>query len=518
MNKIARPNCTGLLVKLQKVSLAQARTKLRSIFGADVRVEILTPNLTWYKVVSTAVPPAPGAGFDLAAEVRRRPGILDAEPALSGTPMILDEFDAQDPRARSAGELPDPSTKGKYFWHLGQVKAKDAWQRFGVQGEGMRVAHLDTGYTRHPELLDGAGVRADLGYNFEEKLADPTEPLGTIDQGHGTATASVLIGQPGKQHQIPELNAYVEGIAPRAELVPVRVDKNVWFISSENDVKGIAHALLPGVNVDVISMSRGGLDSEALHDAVRLAVSQGVIVVAAASNCNVSCRVWAPGQYPEVVCAAGSTFARTPWSSSSRGREVAIGAPAHSVYRARTQKKQNDYYYWVKRSSGTSYATPMVAGASLLWLQRHGGRETVARAVGGAQNIAAVFKHVLMSQGFQPGVDWDTSEFGPGILDVVALLDAPLSDPRAVPRIRDVLLRRQRPHPLSAQVLGRVLRLEMMELDLYCLLDPEIHRTVASLGEADDTTLVRRLRRRLREQLSALDASTRLRRLVAEAS
>jgi subtilisin family serine protease len=519
MNKNARAKCTGLLVKLQKVSLAQARTKLRTILGADARVELLAPGLGWYKVVSAAVPPTPGAGFDLAAQVRRRPGIIDAEPALSGTPMILNEFDARDPRARAADEPPDPATEGKYFWHLGQVKAKDAWQRFGVQGKGMRIGHLDTGYTRHPELIIDAGVRADLGYNFEEKQADPTEPLSTIDHGHGTATASVLIGQSGRQHEIPQLEAYAEGIAPRAELVPLRVDTDVWFVSPVNDVKGITHALRPGVEVDVISMSRGGLDSEALHDAVRLAVSQGVIVVAAAGNYNPATgyRVVAPGQYPEVVCAAGSTFARTPWAKSSRGREVTIGAPARSVYRAQSQKKHNDYYYWVERSSGTSFATPLVAGAAVLWLERHGGRETVARAVGGAENIAVVFKHVLMTQGFQPGVEWDTNEFGTGILDVVALLDAPLSDPRAVPGVRDALLRRQRPYPLSAQVLGRMLRLEMMELDLYCLLDPDIGRIVAALSEADDISSNRRLRRQLREQLVAVKASTRLARLITEA-
>jgi serine protease len=298
--------------------------------------------------------------------------------------------------------------------------------------------------------------------------------------------------------------------------VPVRVDTNVWFVSSENDVRGIAHALR--AKADVISMSRGGLDSEALHDAVRLAVSRGVIVVAAASNCNVSCRVWAPGQYPEVVCVAGSTFARTPWASSSRGKEVTIGAPAHSVYRARTQKKENDYDYWVERSSGTSYATPLVAGAGLLWLQRHGGRETVARAVGGPQNISTVFKQLLMRHGFQPGVDWDTNEFGPGILDVVALLDIPLSDSRAVPGVRAALLIRQRPHPISVQVFRRVLRLEMMELDYYCLLDPNIHRIVVALSATDNVPSTRRLRARLRERLTNLRASTRLTRLIAESS
>jgi hypothetical protein len=119
-----------------------------------------------------------------------------------------------------------------------------------------------------------------------------------------------------------------------------------------------------------------------------------------------------------------------------------------------------------------------------------------------------------MTHGFQPGVDWDTNEFGPGILDVVALLDAPLTYAKAVPELRGALVRRQSAYSARAKVLERVLRLEMMELDFYSLIDEDIHRNVAALDASDEVLSIRRLRRQLLEQLSAAGASIRLTKVI----
>src|SRR4029079_65949 len=162
-------------------------------------------------------------------------------------------------------------------------------------------------------------------------------PLNTLEEGHGTATASVLVGLEGKQHNASD-PAFVEGVAPGAELIPIRVDENVWWTdwNPAKDVPGICHALKK--ECQVISMSRSGTDYDSLRDAIKLAISRGTIVVAAAGNCTPTCGIWSPANYHEVICAAGSTSDMTPWKDSSRGREVTIAAPAWSVYRARTMK------------------------------------------------------------------------------------------------------------------------------------------------------------------------------------
>lgn len=226
-------------------------------------------------------------------------------------------------------------------------------------------------------------------------------------------------------HNFPNEEAFVEGVAPGAELVPLRVDKNVyWIFSGANDAKAIDRGVEIGCHV--ISMSRSGTDQEVLRNAIASASARGLIVVAAAGNCNFGCKIFSPANYEKVICAAGNTFDRKPWSESSRGPEVTMSAPAHSVYRARAFKNGGDYGYSAERSSGTSYATPIIAGAAALWLELHGGTEAIAQKVGGLARVPVVFKHLLKTTGFQTGTDWDTTKYGPGILDCVKLLSAPL--------------------------------------------------------------------------------------------
>lgn len=465
-------------------------------------MERLVPELDWYEVTSDRVPRGVGPAFDLAYRLSLQPGIVAVEPELrTPQPWAPNEFDE-----KSSGRESDPATEGKYAWHLEQVKAQVAWEKYHVRGRGIVIGQLDTGYTEHAELMVGSAVRPHLGYNFEEGRPSPLEPMETLDEGHGTATGSVLVGQPGKQHTIPGLDAYVEGIAPDAEMIPIRVDKNVWFVwSAKNDVKGIRYAVFDR-NVDVITMSRGGRSSTALLDVVRLATSRGVIVAAAAGNCNFGCGVFAPAKYPECVCAAGSSFDRRPWVDSSRGPEVTIGAPANSVYRAKTMAEQQSYRFDVARSSGTSYATPLVAGAAALWLQFNGGRQGVAAKVGGLAGVPVAFKHVLMSSGFEPGVDWDTSQFGPGILDVPNLLAADLPTSAEVRAIQRWMTVEAWPNEAVAGVVG-LLRLE---LEVHMALDSRVAVGIRNLDLAATPSARQRAKRDLHGVLMSAGASTRL--------
>ncbi len=436
-----------LLVKLSDNAVSRAKAGATRILGSPVTLTRLTPNLHWYSLRAKAVNGLPPSGaFELAHQLLAVPEMLAIEPEFR--PLAPVTIESQ-PEFSSGKDGDDPDTTGKFSWHLAQVKAKEARDQFGVTGATIRVAHPDTGYTLHPELITGAAIRADLGYNFKENVASPIEPLSTIDHGHGTATASVLVGIEGKQHNFPNEEAFVEGVAPGAELVPFRVDDNVfWVFSAKKDAKAIDRAVDRGCHV--ISMSRSGTDKEALRDAIARATAHGVIVVAAAGNCNVGCGIFSPANYQEVVCAAGTTHAMRFWESSSRGPEVTTAAPARSVYRARAFKDKKKYGYSVERSSGTSYATPIVAGSAALWLQRHGGTAALAQKLGGLARVPVVFKHMLKTAGFQKGVDWNPSENGPGILDCMKLLSAPLPPPPDLPNID------QAAQPVSQSVSGGV--------------------------------------------------------------
>lgn len=471
----------GLLVKIRQGSETGTLKALRHQVGT-IQSTRLCRELLWHHIRGKKLSNKnPGNVFDIAHGLLGIAGILAIEPNLeisqNGGQQITDET--------------DPATHGKYTWHIQQVKADQARKEFSVTGEGVRVAHLDTGYTEHPELVIGTAIRADLGYNFYENNRDPMEPLKTIDEGHGTATASVLVGLEGKQHGEGSVDAFVEGVAPGAELVPIRVDKDVVIWRPAEEISGICHALEQ--NCHVISMSRGGgLDYDSLHEAIKLAISRGTVVIAAASNCYGGCEVRYPAKYEEVICAAGSTYSMTPWDKSSRGPEVTIAAPAYSVYRARTRNKNNSYAFDVERSNGTSYSTPIVAGAAALWIQRHGGAAALARMLNGSERIAPSFKHLLRTSGFQTGKDWDTAQFGPGILDCVRLLSSALPKQEDITTIgilpRPTASRRRLAEQMFSSQMGmsvdpRAIRLLSLEIEAATIQYPQIKSLLAAATE-----------------------------------
>lgn len=477
------PNATtcadGLLVKIRQGAETSTLRAIGQRLGTEIQSTQLCQELPWHHIQAKNLAGENTAKvFDIAHSLLDIAGILAIEPNL--------EISRKE--EQKLAEVFDPKTDCEYAWHIEKVKADVARKQFSVTGENVRVAHLDTGYTEHPELVIGTAVREDLGCNFYEKTGDPREPLNTIEEGHGTATASVLVGLAGKQHKESD-PAYVEGVAPGAELVPIRVDYTYyWFLNQARDVQGICHALKQGCQV--ISMSRGGPHYDALRDAIQLAISRGTIVVAAAGNCIPWCEdIWSPANYKEVVCAAGSTFDMTPWEGSSRGPEVTIAAPAWSVYRARTVNKNNAYAFNVERSSGTSYATPIVAGAAALWIQRHGGAAALAEKLQGVKNIASSFKY-LLGKSAQPGKNWDT-EFGPGILDCVKLLSSDLPKPEDIPKIENDLRKRSNASRggLAEQVLSnrigksddpRAQHLWSLEIEATAIRNPQIESLLAA--------------------------------------
>ncbi len=466
----------GLLVKIRQGAETSTLRAIGQRLGTEIQSTQLCQELPWHHIRAKNLAGENTAKvFDIAHSLLDIAGILAIEPNL--------EISRKE--EQKLIKVFDPKTDGEYAWHIGKVKADVARKKFSVTGENVRVAHLDTGYTEHPELVIGTAVREDLGCNFYEKTEDPMEPLNTIDEGHGTATASVLVGLAGKQHKESD-PAYVEGVAPGAELVPIRVDKDAVFWRPGEEISGISHALKR--NCQVISMSRGGgLDFDSLHDAIKLAISRGTIVVAAAGN-DVGAVVY-PAKYTEVVCAAGSTFDMTPWKDSCRGPEVTIAAPAWSVYRARTRKINNAYAFDVARSYGTSFATPIVAGAAALWIQRHGGAAALAERLQGVKNIAPSFKY-LLGKSAQPGKNWDT-EFGPGILDCVKLLSSDLPKPEDSPKIENDLRKRSNASRdgLAEQVLSnrigksddpRAQHLWSLEIEATTIRNPQIESLLAT--------------------------------------
>jgi subtilisin family serine protease len=161
------------------------------------------------------------------------------------------------------------------FWlrKRGHSQFDDALAKVGAPGNAnrVRVAHLDTGYDpRHHSLP--ARMNCGLQRNFVDAdrpndATDTTSEAALTNPGHGTGTLGILAGKAfGTTPTV--------GCAPNAEVVPVRVANGVVLFSNRSIANALdyVHGLCanPATRVHVITMSMGGLASQAWADAVNL--------------------------------------------------------------------------------------------------------------------------------------------------------------------------------------------------------------------------------------------------------
>lgn len=346
------------------------------------------------------------------------------------------------------------------------------------QGEGIVVGHLDTGWSNHQQLQPWSTV-LDLGRQKNllslaarpARVEDPKDAhdpyVGPLDifHSHGLATASVLaargtISSPGPgggsphaagtrwgtggqawpamdpakpDTTLPE-SASVAGVAPAVKVLPVRCVDSVILTGDVEVAQAIWYAAEQ--SVDVITMSLGGVPSPLLHAALGYAVYQRNVIFCAAAG-NLVPFVVFPAAYPDAIACAGTTPSGAPWSppGSSFGPQVDISAPAQSVWVAHMEGNLRGIEKAIVNvGEGTSFATPAVAGAAAVWLAFHGKSALLARY--GTVPLQDVFRMLLKSTArntLPQGQAWP-SDFGAGVLDLNALLRAPLPAPGQVVR------------------------------------------------------------------------------------
>jgi subtilisin family serine protease len=174
---------------------------------------------------------------------------------------------------------------------------------------------------------------------------------------------------------------------------------------------------------DVISISLGGAPSRALRDAVRRARFANVIVLAAAGN-QVRTVVW-PARYDDVIAVAASNYDSKPWSGSCRGRAVSVTAPGETIWCASTRSvAAGQTEDCLAVSNGTSFAVATTAGVAALWLSYHDGNPAMD-ALKNTNAVAWAFADVLRRTVRRVN-GWNTSQFGPGIIDAARVLETPL--------------------------------------------------------------------------------------------
>ncbi|MCT4356699.1 type VII secretion-associated serine protease mycosin [Streptomyces sp. Je 1-79] len=249
-------------------------------------------------------------------------------------------------------------------WGLEALHTTEAWRT--TQGEGITVAVLDTGVdAEHPDLTGSVRAGKDL-VGFGAERGDRAWAR------HGTAMAGIIAGH---GHGVGRQDG-VLGIAPKAEILPVRVILEGTDKARDKARKTRGTALAEGIRwatdngADVINLSLGD-DSKSAHAdagedaAVQYALSKGVSVVASAGNGGEKGdHISYPAAYPGVVAVTAvdrwgthASFSTSRWYAtvSAPGVDVVIADPDRSYYEG-----------W-----GTSAAAAFVSGAVALVRSAH---------------------------------------------------------------------------------------------------------------------------------------------------
>lgn len=212
-------------------------------------------------------------------------------------------------------------------------------------GSGVTAYVIDTGiYTAHTDF----GGRAVVGV---DEVGDGRN--GIDCNGHGTHVAGTIGGK-------------TYGVAKGVKLVAVRVLNCSGSGTTSGVVAGVdwvsSHRVLPAV----ANMSLGGSVSTTLDNAVKNSIAKGIVYAIAAGNSGVSACNSSPARVAEAITvgATDSTDTRPSWSNY--GSCLDIFAPGVSI------KSDWDTSTTATNTiSGTSMATPHVAGVAALYLQAY---------------------------------------------------------------------------------------------------------------------------------------------------
>ena len=171
--------------------------------------------------------------------------------------------------------------------------------------------------------------------------------------GHGTHVAGTVAG-----------SQY--GLAKAAKVVAVKVLNCQGSGTTAGVVGGIDWVTANAVKPAVANMSLGGGADATLDAAVRRSITSGVTYAIASGNSNTDACSTSPARVTEAITVNASTNTDARASFSNYGSCTDIYAPGQNIV---SSWNTNDTA--TNNISGTSMATPHVAGAAALWLATH---------------------------------------------------------------------------------------------------------------------------------------------------
>ncbi|KOG76927.1 MULTISPECIES: S8 family peptidase [Streptomyces] len=237
-------------------------------------------------------------------------------------------------------------------------------------GEGVTAYVIDTGVRiSHSDF----GGRAANGYD-----AIDNDNVAQDGHGHGTHVAGTVAGT-------------AHGVAKKAKIVGVRVLNNQGSGTTAQVVAGIDWVTANAVKPAVANMSLGGGADAVLDAAVQRSIAAGITYAVAAGNESTNASTKSPARVAEAITVGSTTNTDARSSFSNYGAVVDIFAPGSSI-----TSTWNTSDSATNTISGTSMASPHVAGAAAIYLADNPG-STPAQVSAGL--VAAATPNVVTNPG-----------------------------------------------------------------------------------------------------------------------
>ena len=241
---------------------------------------------------------------------------------------------------------------------------------FDLTGKGIGAAVIDTGIFPHVDLGDRIIAFKDIVHGKDQPYDD---------NGHGTHIAGILGGSGGASH------GRCRGVAPGCSFIGVKVldrqgngnkehvlEAFQWLIENQKRY----HIRI--VNISVGTTYRSDGDHRILIHGVDQVWDAGMVVVAAAGNRGPGPgTVTAPGSSRKVITVGASDMLSARYGSSGSGPTLEcvckpdIVAPGTDIISCGLYAQRGRGRYAYVPKSGTSMATPVVAGAAALAFQKY---------------------------------------------------------------------------------------------------------------------------------------------------